>query len=340
MGLVTSPQATTRSRHWLAVPALMTATIISIAVLVDYSTHQQVISQAITLDLVLTIPLVYWLIIRKTTIPNVTVVPVFIAGLLIAGTVLAPADQALLVQIRTWVLPVVEISVITFIVYRVIVFRRRYRSGQDQDRDVFSLLRRTASEFVPARLAYMLATELAVFYYLLLTWKKPVLSSGDFTSHKKSGTVPILAALVLMIVVEAAALHFLLAMWSPLAAWIFTGLSAYAALQVGGMARSLSRRFISVNQSEITLRSGILSEASVPLHLIKSFGPSTLPVDSISGGVNLSPLAGIEKANFVIHLTDCLEMSGLYGKKHTYSSIAFYVDDCHGLNDTLRMLAV
>jgi len=49
------------------------------------------IGLAITLDLLLTVPLVYFLLIRKSNIPKTTVVPVMIVGLLIGSTLLPAA---------------------------------------------------------------------------------------------------------------------------------------------------------------------------------------------------------------------------------------------------------
>ncbi len=70
---------------------------------------------AITADLLLTVPLIYFLLIRKTSIPKTTVIPVMVVGLLI-GTIFLPKDgQTYLDLFKIWILPVVEISILTFI---------------------------------------------------------------------------------------------------------------------------------------------------------------------------------------------------------------------------------
>ena len=64
---------------------------------------------AITVDLLLIVPLVYFLLIRKSEIPNTTVIPVMIIGLLVGSYFLPQQSQTYLSIFKTWALPVIEI---------------------------------------------------------------------------------------------------------------------------------------------------------------------------------------------------------------------------------------
>jgi len=323
---------------WLLVPGFLIVVVFLIAQSSLPSAGHPYVSTAMTLDLVLTIPLIYWLIIRRTNIPSLSTIPVFVLGVILAGLLVPASDQQFLSVIRTWVLPVVEMSIIVLILRKIVHLRREVHSGDRFHGDAFNKLTQAAAEVVPGAVAYAMATELALFYYGFGAWKKPELTSQDFTCHRKSGTVAILSILLMMIAVEASAVHFLLIQWSAIATWILTGLSIYTGLQIIGMTRSLTRRYISVESNQITLRYGIMAEVCIPIDQILSFEPSTRSLDSEPESVLLSPLAGIEKHNFVISLKVGAQMRGLYGVKKRFSTIGFYVDDVVHLNKTLKSI--
>ncbi|MEM6687663.1 MAG: hypothetical protein AAF617_17935, partial [Bacteroidota bacterium] len=94
-----------------------------------FSAHAATFSMAVSADLLLTIPIVYFLLIRKTSIPKTTVVPVMLIGLLIGLYTLPEANQTYMQLFKTWFVPVIEIGVASFIIYKVrkaIVFHKRH----------------------------------------------------------------------------------------------------------------------------------------------------------------------------------------------------------------------
>src|SRR6056297_2889248 len=74
---------------------------------------------AITADLLLTVPLVYFLLIRKSKIPKTTVIPVMIIGLLVGSYFLPKENQTYLELFKNWFLPVIELSILTFVIIKV-----------------------------------------------------------------------------------------------------------------------------------------------------------------------------------------------------------------------------
>ena len=66
----------------------------------------------ITYDLTLTAPLLYLFLTRKTQLPKITAIPIFVVGVFLASTLLPKDQQFHLNFIKTWFLPIVEIGIV------------------------------------------------------------------------------------------------------------------------------------------------------------------------------------------------------------------------------------
>lgn len=124
-------------------------------------------STGITLDLTLTAPLLYFLVIRRSQVPKMTVVRVFIAGLLLAGFLLYNKPHALLSLLKTWVAPLAEGALLFIIIKK---FRQAGQSAQtlekEEREDVLSRCRLLLTEVMGnEKLGGILASEMAVLYY-------------------------------------------------------------------------------------------------------------------------------------------------------------------------------
>lgn len=223
----------------------------------SFLANNDTLNLAITADLLLTVPLVYFLLIRKTEIPKTTVVPVLIIGLLIGSYFLPKESQTYLTIFKTWVLPLIEISILTFTIIKVRSAIKKYKNLKGSTPDFFNALKSTCNEILPKKLVLLFATEIAVFYYGFINWKIRGINENEFTYHKNSGTPALFGGFIMIIGIETFALHFLLARWSIVVAWVLTALSVYTAIQVLGFAKSLSKRPISINTDSLTLKYGI-----------------------------------------------------------------------------------
>src|SRR5450432_1123487 len=70
-----------------------------------FKSNRELLSNAILIDLLITAPLVYFFAIRKSTVSKLTVIRVFIVGLLIASLILNAHSNILLYFIKTWISP-------------------------------------------------------------------------------------------------------------------------------------------------------------------------------------------------------------------------------------------
>ena len=270
---------------------------------------------AITIDLLLTVPLVYLFLIHQTEIPKTTAVPVMIIGLLIGSYFLPKESQTYLALFKTWGLPINELSVLSYVVLKVRSAIGKYKHLKGVKPDFFSALKSTCREILPKAAVMPVVTEVSVIYYGFLNWRTRTLEKNEFTYHKESGTPALLGAFIFIIVIETFVLHLLLAKWSVIAAWILSGLSIYTALQVLGFARSLTKRPISIDVDSLSLRYGILN-----VELIST------PIENPSF-IKLSPLGEMESHNTIIRLNQEHVLTGLYGAKKRFKILGLHVDE-------------
>ena len=74
---------------------------------------------AFTLDLLVTVPFLYWLSIRESEIPKTTMVPVVFLCVLIGTWVMPEEHQEYLSVVKNWGLPMIELLVVAFIFLKV-----------------------------------------------------------------------------------------------------------------------------------------------------------------------------------------------------------------------------
>lgn len=293
----------------------------------SFLAENEFLNLAITIDLLLIVPLVYFLLIRKSEIPKTTVIPVMIIGLLIGSYFLPKESQTYLTIFKTWALPVIEVSILTFVVFKVRSAIKKYKGLKGSTPDFFNALKSTCYEILPKILVLPFATEVAVFYYGFINWKTRDVNENEFTYHKNSGTPALFGAFILIIGVETFALHFLLARWSLIGAWVLTALSVYTAIQVFGFAKSLSKRPISINQDCLTLNYGILNEVEIPFSDIDKVELSRKSLVKDLLTKTLSPLGEIESHNVIIYVRKENELIGLYGMKKKFKVIGLHIDE-------------
>ncbi len=227
----------------------------------------------------------------------------------------------------TWILPIIELCIISFAVYNVRRAILGYKKKKRYSFDFFTTLKRTCYEILPKFLVIPVVTEIAVFYYGFIYWKKRELKKNEFSYHKDTGTISLLIGIIIVIAIETVAFHFFLLRWSSTAAWILTFVSIYSGVQIFGFLKSIPKRPISIYNGKLFLRYGIMSEATIDLKDIDS-------IDLLLGDIEfdketrmLSFLGELESHNVVMHLKEENTLTGLYGIKRKFKNLVFHVDD-------------
>jgi len=281
----------------------------------------------ITFDLLLTVPFIYFLLIRKTNIPKTTVVPFLILGIVISSIILPSENQYYLNLFKTWVLPIVEISILSFVIYNVRKGIKHYNLNKTESFDFYTTLKNTCYEILPKGFVIPVVTEIAVFYYGFIYWKKRDLKENEFSYHKESGTIALMIVIIFLVAIETAVIRILLAKWSNTAAWILTFLSIYTGIQIFGFLKSMFKRPISIENNKLFLRYGVMNEATINIEDIESIEVSSKDVELNKETRNLSFLGELESHNLIIRLKKENTLIGLYGMKRKFKNLTFHVDD-------------
>ena len=310
-----------------AIPILIIGLMIFITKTSLFQMNPDNLAVGITFDLLLIVPFIYFLLIRKTDIPKTTVLPFLIFGVIICSIILPSENQHYLNLFKTWVLPIVELSVLSFVIYNVRKGIKNYKKKKHLSFDFFTTLKNTCYEILPKNVVIPVVTEIAVFYYGFMYWKKRELKENEFSYHKDSGTITLLIAIIFIVAIETVTFHFLLLKWSNIAAWILTFLSIYSAIQIFGFLKSMFKRPISIEGNKLYLRYGIMKEATIKLKEIDSIEISSKDVELNKETRKLSFLGELESHNVIIRLKNENTLIGLYGIKKKFKVLALYIDD-------------
>jgi hypothetical protein len=324
----------------VTIPFLLLASLIWLTQSSFFSENTALLSNAITIDVLVVVPLLYFLIIRKREIPKITVVTLFILGLVLLSFFLPEEHRSLLEIVKTYVLPILELAVLSFLIYKVVQLSKAYRKEEKDSGDFYSILKEAALRVFPKKVAVLLVTEISMVYYGFIRWKSPKLKNNEFSYHKKNALTSILFGFTLVIIAETIGLHAWLVKWNVFVGWIISFLSAYTALQVFALAKSVMMRPTTIDETSNTihLRYGFFTELSLPMDFIESveLHQKDLPEDkSVS---YFSPLGGIGEHNIILHLKEELSFSGIYGIKRKAKSLAIFIDDKERFKNQLESL--
>ncbi|WP_298903276.1 hypothetical protein [uncultured Psychroserpens sp.] len=290
--------------------------------------NQNQLSAFITIDFIITIPVIYFLLIRKQNISNFTIAPFLIACVIIASYTIPLENQDLLNTVKIWLIPIIEISVLSVVIFKLRKAIKIYKNTVNQEEDFYSALLDTCKTLFPRTVAKLVANEIALLYYGFFNFKKIKLASNEFSNYKGSGILSTLTAIIFVVGIEMITVHLLMTTWSPTVAWVLTILSFYSALQLIGIIRSVPKRPIVVGNDHLVLRFGMLSETIIPFSAIEriEFADAS-SFDKNKGTKTLSLFGELEHSNMVIYTKTPHTLQFIYGKPKPYTKLLLFVDN-------------
>lgn len=311
------------------VPILLILIMWSITKSPLFYAHQKELSAAILLDLLLMMPFLHFLMIRKKKIPKLTIVSVFVVGIFTAGFILPKSNQSLLIIIKTYFFPLLELGVFSFLIYKASQVLRKFKSDENSNLDFFDAIQIAVKSIVPNKISGFLATEIAVVYYAFFSWKKPSLKENEFSNYKENGIKILLFAFILIICIETFALHVFVEKYSFIIAWLLSFLSVYTMLQIFALIKSLSKRPIYIDKSnqQIVLRFGFFGLAQIPFSNIDFIALHDKDLPENKSVIPFSPLGTLGGHNVIFNLKTELQFEGFYGSHKNANKIAVFVDD-------------
>ncbi|WP_442267123.1 hypothetical protein ACSIGC_05330 [Tenacibaculum sp. ZS6-P6] len=277
------------------------------------------------IDFLFTIPLVYFLLIRKKDIHKFTVVSVFVLGVLLSSFLIPTENQGTLKLVKSYIIPILELVIFSTILIKTRKLYQGYKKNNVKNYDFFETIQAASLEIFPSKIASFLATEITVFYYAFFKWKSTDIKNNEFTYHKEGTYTGICIGILLVILIETFVLHMLIAERNLVLAWIISGLSIYTLVQVIALIKSMRSRpiFFDNDKQKIYLRFGFLGKAEIDIENIKA-------IRSINDSEKLnhiSFLGSLTGANMIIEFKEEISYNYFYGTDKKTDHLAFIIDD-------------
>jgi hypothetical protein len=272
------------------------------------------IALGVTLDLTVTATLiVWWFGVRPKLLPGWAAVAVFSWGIAMARAWVPHAPLGALVAVGG----VVEVVTAGWLVLRIRRVVRTARSARDLG-PIGSIEAGLVAARIPARVATILATELAVVVLVVTGWFRRPRNPGF--AMRSTGWLLIAGVMGFLVIVETFAAHLALAMWSPVVAWVSTASSAYALLWLLGDAQAIRLYPVAIMGDTLRVTIGVRWRAAIPLSAIASVTESrTVP----AGALDLALL----EPTVLVTLRAPVVVQGLLGRKRRGDRLALTIDD-------------
>jgi len=172
-----------------------------------------------------------------------------------------------------------------------------------------------------------------------MRWLRTMRSEGQagkaFPLAQASGYGMLTMLLTIAVVCEGIPMHLLLHNWSPVAAWIFTGLGIYGFVWVLALGRSLGRRPVLVGQESVLLQVGFLWRVEFrrdQISSVRRFAPAYRAPRKTPGYLSLVVM---NEPQWLIELKEPVVAVGPLGVRKTVTRVAVAVDDREGFGVAL-----
>jgi hypothetical protein len=294
-----------------------------------FALHPDVLAWAVTFDLTLTVPLLYWaFVVRTGRARALTIAPVFLLAMALAAVLVPKGQQAFLRDLRFLGAPM-ELVLLGALGYRIFrASRERSTSADPYDR-ILSASRVLAGE---GRAAEVIASEGATMYYALFCWRKQPAETGGrpFTLHERSGWGTVVACILVLLVAESIGLHLLVQMWSMKAAWVVTFFDVWGILWLLGDYHALRLRRSTVTDDAVELRYGLRWSLTIPRSNIASVTEIRSEADWKCRDV--LKVAILEEPRWLITLHEPMTAHGMASLRKTIRAVALLPDQDDALS--------
>jgi hypothetical protein len=292
-----------------------------------FATNPSILSNAILADLLITAPVAWLIMIRKTQVSKFTGLRVFVVGLLIAGWLLKGHQNTLLHFTKTWISPLIELFVIIFIVRKFHVANRKTKAAGLNSADFLLYCRSVLCRVIGNEKAgNIIASEIGVLYYsFLMRCNKVIDYKSNFTSYKENGIILVLATFLSLFLVETIGTHLLLSLWSRQIACVLTVFGLYTSLQLYAHINAIKARPISLNSDSLNIRNGLAGDAFIKYANIEKFELSKAKPAG-RNAIKIALINGLENHNCIIYLKEPIEVTKVFGIKKITDTVLFFVD--------------
>jgi hypothetical protein len=313
--------------------ALIYAVAIGLVAALPRLRHPDLMVAALTIDLTIMVPFLYFLMIPRQR-RWAGVLPAFLLSLLGAGLVLPESSRAALPVLRLLVVPA-EVATVVLVIGRV----RRGLTEVGVDGDILARLETALASAVPTRrLAHVLAYEMGVLHYGLLSWRdQPPGDNGygrAFSYHGSGSYGAIVFAVLIVSSCEILGVHLVASRASHTAAWLLTGLGIYGVVWILGDFQAARLRPFRVGPYGFNVRFGLRWSLTIPRDEIASIAPAPKPPLPKRAPGHLHA-ALVTPPQWQLVLRRPLVAQGPYGITKAVTTVAVAADDRDGFRQAL-----
>ena len=287
----------------------------------------EVVAVALPLDFMVGMPLAFYLVVlRPKKMTPLTILPVIWLGYGLSALALGSPAAGILPALLAVLFPVEAAIAVREILHLACLFKGAKMQSADPLEWFYAVTCYLVRRELPAR---MMAAELGVWYYALLSWrKKPSVEADDraYSYHNAGGYMSMMLGLGLAFPVEIVAMHMFLSQWNVAVAMVVTLLSLYAALWLVGDARARILRPVVLGKGELRIECGIQMKGTISLSSIASVSCHE-PAD-IDKASKLN-YGTFYQANVWVVMHDPIEVRTLLGTKRPLA-IGLSLDDPQG----------
>ena len=302
----------------------------------SFSQHPA-LSWAVLIDVVVGLPLLFYvLLLRRYRLSPLVLGTVVSACLALAGWLLPVPQWPSRALLR--LLPVaLEGGTLLVLAIRGRALVRAYRAAGAHETRPLPRLRLAAGQVLGVA-GVLLVAELDMLRYALLGWWEPVpaVLTGTvvFASHRESGFGALLGAACFGLLIESAALHLLVRMWSPVVAgWLLVA-DAYALLLFIAHGHAVRLQPTVLTADELLVRVGFFWHVAVPRGSRPAAALLRGDFAADAETLNLArPL--LTAPNVMLTFAAPVSVTGPYGIRRPARRLALYLDQPTALLDAL-----
>lgn len=258
---------------FIASAALLFAAVLTVLALPGYRSQPALVAPAVLVDLTLGLPtLGYLFLVRTGRWSPWVLLPLSLLGLLLGRWWIPSEDLDLSVRLETVAL-VLEGGLLVLLGFRIRAIRRAFVAARPRLPYRGDALRHALRQVLGPRVGAVVFGEAGVLWYALTGWKRRRAAGPPGTvlpGHRRNAYPAVLAALLLAIAAETVAVHFLVGLWSELAAWAVTILSVYSGVWLVGEFLAARATPSLVTEDGLHLRTGLRWAADVPWSRIRA----------------------------------------------------------------------
>ncbi len=164
----------------IGLPALVVVACIALVFSPLYQSNKQSLSLPILFDLLVTAPILYYLAIRKTRVASTTIIRVFLIGLLVASWLMEKNGPVILIEIKHWVAPVLELLVIGSLIWSFRSNKNLLMSKEGTETDFLVFCQKLMIQILGnKKVALLIASEISVIYYAFSFSRTPQINKSN-----------------------------------------------------------------------------------------------------------------------------------------------------------------